>query len=41
MSESVEVVFRPTEYKYYYEEVKIFFGGDGSENIVVPIHGYP
>lgn len=40
MSEEITVVFSPHEWRYYYDTVKIFCGGL-SENLVVPIHGYP
>lgn len=40
MSEEVQVIFTPHEWRYYYDTVKIFCG-EQSENLVVPIHAYP
>jgi len=40
MSEEITVTFTPHEWRYYYDTVKIFCG-ELSENLIVPIHGYP
>lgn len=40
MSEEIQVVFTPHEWRYYYDTIKIFCG-ELAENLLVPIHAYP
>mmetsp|Transcript_50838 Transcript_50838/g.94107 ORF Transcript_50838/g.94107 Transcript_50838/m.94107 type:complete len:874 (+) Transcript_50838:125-2746(+) len=40
MSEEIQVIFTPHEWRYYYDTIKLFCG-EHSENLVVPIHAYP
>lgn len=38
MNEDVYIHFRPTEYKYYYDTIRV---NTETENILIPIHAYP
>lgn len=39
MSDQIEIEFEPSEYRYYYDTVKLHVEGD--ENLVIPLHAYP
>mmetsp|Transcript_1891 Transcript_1891/g.4263 ORF Transcript_1891/g.4263 Transcript_1891/m.4263 type:complete len:866 (+) Transcript_1891:80-2677(+) len=39
MSEDLEIIFSPTEWRYYFDSIKIYCGEES--NLVVPIHAYP
>ena len=38
MSEEITISFKPTEYKYFYDSLRI---NTETENILLPIHAYP
>lgn len=38
MSEEITISFKPTEYKYFYDSLRI---NTDTENILLPIHAYP
>jgi hypothetical protein len=38
MAEDVFIHFKPTEYKYYYETIRI---NSGDNTLILPIHAYP
>jgi len=40
MSEDLYINFKPFEWKYYYDTIKVLIGID-DENITIPVHGYP
>ncbi len=39
MTETLDVIFCPNEFRFYYNEVKI--ETSNGDNLVVPIYGYP
>mmetsp|Transcript_39281 Transcript_39281/g.38842 ORF Transcript_39281/g.38842 Transcript_39281/m.38842 type:complete len:196 (-) Transcript_39281:1622-2209(-) len=41
-AEEIYVQFKPTEYKYYYDSVRIHVSGTGPKGcIILPLHAYP
>ncbi|KAL4456204.1 hypothetical protein ABPG74_014165 [Tetrahymena malaccensis] len=38
MSEEIQISFKPTEYKYFYDTIRI---NTETENVIIPIHAYP